>query len=127
MYLAAKLSKFEVKDVGRVLHKHIAPRVFSKEVRQLMHDISKSERKLRKVSTRDRSAPFIPKDMEIYFYAGPSNDKTKAPPPASKPLPTKTEESPAPPSPLPAEVYYKEKKKRHHHHHKSRHHHRKDR
>ena len=106
----SKNDKSDPIDVGRVLHKHIAPRVFSKEIRKLMHDINKSERKLRKVKTSDRSAPYIPKDMEIYFYAGPNNDRTRAPPPASKPIPSK--------APSPPKESYSEKRTKHKSRHK---------
>ena len=100
---------------GKVLHRHIAPRVFTNEVRDLMHDIArhggihqddnkedgrkdKKKKRLKKVSTRDKSAPYIPKDMEIYFYAGPAkkedtDQKNKALPPVSRVLPNATEET----------------------------------
>ena len=124
-------------DVGRVLHQHIAPRVFSKEVRKLMREISREEKKkkLKKVQTSDRSAPYIPKDMEIYFYGGGDKSKDKALPPVSRTLPNCTDGGagqdgdPPPRPPLPGELYFKEKEKRHRHQ-KSKHHskhHRKDR
>lgn len=103
---------------GKVLHRHIAPRVFTSEVRNLMHDIArhggvnpddskdesrkdKKKRKLKKVSTRDKSAPYIPKDIEIYFYAGPNKkedkdhtNKSLPPlPPVSRTLPNAKEET----------------------------------
>ena len=103
---------------GKVLHRHIAPRVFTSEVRDLMHDIAshggvnpddskdesrkdKKKRKLKKVSTRDKSAPYIPKDMEIYFYAGPNKKEDKDHtnknlpplPPVSRTLPNAKEET----------------------------------
>jgi hypothetical protein len=40
--------------------------------------------KLNKVRVNDRSAPYIPKDIEIYFYSRPNSDKKAAPPPASR-------------------------------------------
>ena len=104
-------------------------RVFSKEVRKLMREISKEERrhKLKKVQTSDRSAPYIPKDMEIYFYGG-GTASDKALPPVSRTIPNSSEESDPPPRPpLPGELYFKEKEKRRHHHHKSKHKHKKDR
>ena len=36
----------------------------------LLRQISSSPTKLKHVNTRDRSAPYIPEDTEIYFYAG---------------------------------------------------------
>ena len=101
---------------GKVLHRHIAPRVFTNEVRDLMHDIArhggvnpddtkedsrkdKKKRRLKKVSTRDKSAPYIPKDMEIFFYAGPNkkeentkNSSLPPLPPVSRTLPNAKEE-----------------------------------
>ena len=41
--------------------------------------------KLNKVKVNDRSAPYIPADIEIYFYSGPNADKKAAPPPVSRP------------------------------------------
>ena len=99
---------------GKVLHRHIAPRVFTNDVRDLMHDITsyggvnpddgkedkkhRKKRRLKKVSTRDKSAPYIPKDMEIYFYAGPNKkentrkeEKIKTLPPVSRALPNSPE------------------------------------
>ena len=100
---------------GKVLHRHIAPRVFTNEVRNLMHDIAKhgglhpddkeekkgkKKRRLKKVSTRDKSAPYIPKDIEIYFYAGPTKEKNSEKkdqsiplPPVSRTLPNAIEET----------------------------------
>ena len=47
--------------------------------------------KLHKVTVNDRSAPYIPKDIEIYFYSsGPNVDKkatTTLLPPVSKQAP----------------------------------------
>ena len=41
--------------------------------------------KLNKVKVNDRSAPYIPPDIEIYFYSGPSSDKkSNALPPVSR-------------------------------------------
>ena len=56
----------------------------------------KKRKRLKKVSTRDKSAPYIPKDMEIYFYAGPTKkeeEKNKALPPVSRTLPNAKEET----------------------------------
>ena len=73
-------------EVGQVIHKHIAPRVFTKDVRNLVKDISKDDhkRRLKKVKTNDKSAPFIPDDVEIYFYGGHNANKAAPPPPLSK-------------------------------------------
>ena len=86
-----KLKPTEVNDhseipVGQVIHKHIAPRVFTKDVRNLVKDISKDDhkRRLKKVKTNDKSAPFIPNDVEIYFYGGQNANKALPPPPLSK-------------------------------------------
>ena len=72
--------------VGTVLHKHIAPRAFTKDMRCLVKDIRGDEHKkrLKKVKTVDKSRPFIPDDMEIYFYGGNNSDKKAPPPPLSK-------------------------------------------
>ena len=72
-------------EVGQVIHKHIAPRVFTKDVRNLVKDITKDDHKqrLKKVKTRDKSAPFIPADVEIYFYGGQNANKSLPPPPLS--------------------------------------------
>ena len=69
--------------VGTVIHKHIAPRAFTKDMRCLVKDIRGDEHKkrLKKVKTVDKSRPFIPEDMEIYFYGGRDNSDKKAPPP----------------------------------------------
>ena len=90
-------------EAGKVLHKHLAPRVFTREVRNLMHQIQQIDpkaRKLKKTKTNDRSKPYIPQDIEIFFYAGPNatNNKNLAPPPKSREIPNKTNPSP-PPSP----------------------------
>ena len=71
--------------VGQVIHKHIAPRVFTRDIRNLVKDISKDEHKqrLRKVKTNDKSAPYIPEDVEIYFYGGQNAPKAAPPPPLS--------------------------------------------
>jgi hypothetical protein len=42
------------------------------------------KKKLKKVKTVDKSKPFIPEDMEIYFYGGNNCDKRAPPPPLSK-------------------------------------------
>ena len=72
--------------VGQVIHKHLAPRVFTREVRSLVKDITKDDHKgrLKKVKTNDKSAPFIPDDVEIYFYGGQNANKALPPPPLSK-------------------------------------------
>ena len=72
--------------VGQVIHKHLAPRVFTREVRSLVKDITKDDhkRRLKKVKTNDKSAPFIPDDVEIYFYGGQNANKALPPPPLSK-------------------------------------------
>jgi hypothetical protein len=86
--------KSEPVEAGKVLHKHIAPRAFTRSHRQLMQSIDGKidKNKLNKVKVNDRSAPYIPKDIEIYFYSGPNTDKKAAPPPVSKPV---KESSPA--------------------------------
>ena len=72
--------------MGQVIHKHLAPRVFTREVRSLVKDITKDDHKgrLKKVKTNDKSAPFIPDDVEIYFYGGQNANKALPPPPLSK-------------------------------------------
>ena len=69
-----------------MIHKHLAPRVFTREVRSLVKDITKDDHKgrLKKVKTNDKSAPFIPDDVEIYFYGGQNANKALPPPPLSK-------------------------------------------
>jgi len=71
--------------VGQVIHKHIAPRVFTRDIRSLVKDISKDghKQRLKKVKTNDKSAPFIPDDVEIYFYGGHNANKKLPPPPLS--------------------------------------------
>ena len=71
--------------VGQVIHKHIAPRVFTRDIRNLVKDISKDDHKqrLKKVKTNDKSAPYIPADVEIYFYGGQNANKAAPPPPLS--------------------------------------------
>eukprot|EP00092_Neocalanus_flemingeri_P000664 GFUD01000706.1.p1 GENE.GFUD01000706.1~~GFUD01000706.1.p1 ORF type:complete len:1627 (+),score=503.34 GFUD01000706.1:566-5446(+) len=70
--------------VGQVIHKHIAPIVFTKDIRCLVKDISNDDHKrLKKVKTNDKSAPFIPDDVEIYFYGGQNSNKAAPPPPLS--------------------------------------------
>ena len=89
-------------EAGKVLHKHLAPRVFTREVRDLMHEIQQFDKKdkkskLKKTKTYDRSKPYIPKDIEIFFYGGKDvdkNNKNLAPPPKSREIPNK---SPSPP------------------------------
>lgn len=73
-------------EVGQVIHKHIAPRVFTRDIRSLVKDITKDDhkKKLKKVKTNDKSAPFIPDDVEIYFYGGQNANKAAPPPPLSK-------------------------------------------
>ena len=90
--------KSEPTESGKVLHKHLAPRVFTKEVRDLMHEIqaNKAKNKLKKTKTIDKSKPYIPKDIEIYFYAGPNANKSLAPPPVSREIPNKKSPSPKP-------------------------------
>ena len=80
--------KSEPVEAGKVLHKHIAPRAFTRSHRELMQSIDGKvdKSKLNKVKVNDRSAPFIPKDIEIYFYSGPNTDKKAAPPPMSRPV-----------------------------------------
>jgi len=80
--------KSEPVEAGKVLHKHIAPRAFTRSHRELMKSIDGKvdKSKLNKVKVNDRSAPFIPKDIEIYFYSGPNTDKKAAPPPMSRPV-----------------------------------------
>ena len=71
---------------SKVIHKNIAPRVFNRDVRKLVRDITNEDHKkrLKKVKTNDKSKPFIPADVEIYFYGG-KNVSADAPlPPTSK-------------------------------------------
>ena len=92
--------KSQVSEAGKVLHKHLAPRVFTKEVRDLMHEIQNpgNKTKLKKTKTIDRSKPYIPQDIEIFFYAGPNSDHKKlAPPPKSREIPNRKSPSPEPP------------------------------
>ena len=42
------------------------------------------KKRLKKVKTNDKSQPYIPDDVEIYFYAGPNSQKSAPPPPLSK-------------------------------------------
>lgn len=94
---AATDDKSQVTEAGKVLHKHLAPRVFTKGIRDLMHEIQTSDvkSKLKKTKTNDRSKPYIPQDIEIYFYAGPNADhKSLAPPPKSREIPSKRSPSP---------------------------------
>lgn len=88
--------KSEPVEAGKVLHKHLAPRVFTKGIRDLMHEIQTvdAKKRLKKTKTSDRSKPYIPQDIEIYFYAGPNADKNLAPPPKSRELPSKRSPSP---------------------------------
>ena len=88
--------KSEPEQAGKVLHRHLAPRVFTREVRDLMKEIQKPKHKLKKTKTNDRSKPYIPEDIEIYFYAGPNADKNLAPPPLSREIPNKRTPSPIP-------------------------------
>ena len=86
-------------EAGKVLHKHLAPRVFTREVRDLMHEIQQTDKKskLKKTKTVDRSKPYIPKDIEIFFYGGKDvNNKVLPPPPKSREIPNKTSPSPPP-------------------------------
>ena len=90
--------KSQVSEAGKVLHKHLAPRVFTREVRDLMHEIQNPKIKLKKTKTIDRSQPYIPQDIEIFFYAGPNADHKKlAPPPKSREIPSHKSPSPEPP------------------------------
>ena len=102
--------KSEPSEAGKVLHKHLAPRVFTREVRDLMHEIQNPKIKLKKTKTNDRSKPYIPNDIEIFFYAGPNADRSLAPPPKSRELPSKR--SPSPPSPPVVPQTYTPYKKR---------------
>ena len=92
-------------EAGKVLHKHLAPRVFTREVRDLMHEIQEFDKKdkkskLKKTKTYDRSKPYIPKDIEIFFYGGKDvNTKSLPPPPKSREIPNKTTPSPPPVAP----------------------------
>ena len=73
--------------MGKVIYKKIAPRVFNSDVRSLVRDISKEDhrKRLKKVKTNDKSKPFIPDDVEIYFYGGANAPAGNAPlPPTSK-------------------------------------------
>ena len=82
----AEVSNNSEIEVGQVIHKHIAPRVFTRDIRSLVKDITKDDhkKKLKKVKTNDKSAPFIPDDVEIYFYGGQNANKAAPPPPLSK-------------------------------------------
>ena len=89
-------------EAGQVLHKHLAPRVFTREVRDLMHEIQQKDHKtkLKKTKTVDKSRPYIPKDIEIFFYGGKDvNTKSLPPPPKSRDIPNKTTPSPPPVAP----------------------------
>ena len=91
--------KSQPAEAGKVLHKHLAPRVFTREVRDLMHEIQQKDHKskLKKTKTNDKSRPYIPKDIEIFFYGGKDvNTKNLAPPPKSREIPNKTTPSPPP-------------------------------
>ena len=92
-------------DTVHVQPKHLAPRVATWEVRDLMSEIrgAPAKKKLKKAKTVDKSKPFIPKDMEIYFYAGPNANKSLAPPPASREIPS--QKSPSPPPQPKAKAY----------------------
>lgn len=110
MKRAVSDDKSQPVEAGKVLHKHLAPRVFTREVRDLMHEIQQFDKKdkkskLKKTKTYDRSKPYIPKDIEIFFYGGKDvgNNKSLAPPPKSREIPNKTSPSP-PPSPPPTVV-----------------------
>ena len=107
MKRAVSDDKSQPVEAGKVLHKHLAPRVFTREVRDLMHEIQQIDKKskLKKTKTYDRSKPYIPKDIEIFFYGGKDvgNNKSLAPPPKSREIPNKTSPSP-PPSPPPTVV-----------------------
>ena len=71
--------------LGQVIHRHIAPRAFTKDMRCLVKDLRDDQTKrLKKVKTVDKSKPFIPEDIEIYFYGGNNTDKKAPPPPLSK-------------------------------------------
>merc|ERR1719317_625760 len=64
-----KLKHTETNDnseikLGQVIHKHIAPIVFTKDIRSLVKDIAH--------------------DVEIYFYGGANANKAAPPPPLSK-------------------------------------------
>lgn len=108
MKRAVSDDKSQPVEAGKVLHKHLAPRVFTREVRDLMHEIQQIDKKskLKKTKTYDRSKPYIPKDIEIFFYGGKDvdkNNKNLAPPPKSREIPNKTSPSP-PPSPTHIEL-----------------------
>ena len=53
-------------DKGKVLRADLAPPVALRGYRELMRQISGEKRELRRVHCHDRSAPFIPKDIEIF-------------------------------------------------------------
>ena len=57
-------------EAGKVLNPLVSPDILDPDRRQLMRQIS-APAGLKKVRTHDRSAPYIPSDTEIYFYAGP--------------------------------------------------------
>ena len=81
----AETHETSMEGVGQVIHRHIAPRAFTKDVRALVNDIRGDKKKsLKKVKTMDKSKPFIPDDIEIYFYGGTNTDKKAPPPPLSK-------------------------------------------
>ena len=69
--------------LGQVIHRHIAPIVFNRDIRSLVKDIAKDDhrKRLKKVRTVDKSRPYIPDDVQIYFYGAPNADNKAAPPP----------------------------------------------
>ena len=73
----------EQAGLGQVIHRHLAPIVFSRDIRSLVKDLAKDDHKkrLKKVRTVDKSRPFIPADVQIYFYGAAHADNKSAPPP----------------------------------------------
>ena len=48
-----------------------------------LHAQLHQKQRLKKVKTNDKSAPYIPEDVEIYFYGGQNANKAAPPPPLS--------------------------------------------
>jgi hypothetical protein len=73
----------EQEGLGQVIHRHLAPIVFNRDIRSLVKDIAKDDhrKRLKKVRTVDKSKPYIPDDVQIYFYGAPNADNKAAPPP----------------------------------------------
>nr|XP_040577314.1 uncharacterized protein LOC121126084 isoform X2 [Lepeophtheirus salmonis] len=64
---------------GKVLRSDIYPRVLTKPVRNLMRQISNPniQDTLKVVKTIDKSTPFIPKNLDTYFYGSSQSNNSK--------------------------------------------------